>query len=134
MRLQDYRAPVKVRLAAFWASLMFCYVYADFFGLFVAGRLGEMNRGIMNPLGPATPGVLLGASIMLAVPALMVSASLVMRPTLNRWANIVLGLVYAAIILLTMIGAPLFYLFFGTVEVALSLIIVWHAWRWPREA
>ncbi len=134
MKLQDYEAPLTVKLAALWASLMFCYIYADFFGLFVPGRLGDMNQGIINPLGPATPGVMLGVSIMLAVPALMIFAVLVMRPAVNRWANIVLGLVYAVIIALTMIGAPLFYLFFGAVEIGLSLLIIGHAWRWPAEA
>src|SRR5215472_14524740 len=27
----------------------------------------------------------------------------------------------------------LYYLFFGTIEVACASLIVWYAWRWPRE-
>jgi hypothetical protein len=30
MALEDYRVPVKLKLSALWASLMFCYIYADF--------------------------------------------------------------------------------------------------------
>jgi hypothetical protein len=134
MGFEDFKPPVKLKLAALWASLMFCYIYADFFGLFVPGRLEGMNRGIMNPLGYATPGVLLGTSAMMAVPSLMIFAALVVRPKINRWMNIVLGLVYAAIIVLTMIGAPVFYLFFGAIEVGLGLAIAAYAWRWPRVA
>ena len=131
MALEDYRVPVKLKLSALWASLMFCYIYADFFGLFSPGQLADMNRGIIHPFGPTTPLILLGTSIMMAVPSLMVVAPLVLRPAIARWTNLVLGPVYGLIIVLTMVGAPPFYLLFGAVEVALSLLIAWYAWRWP---
>jgi hypothetical protein len=134
MQLQDFNPPVKLKLSALWAALMFCYIYADFFGLFMPGRLASMNQGVMSPIGPATPHLLLGTSIMMALPSLMVFACLVMPPTINRWVNCVLGVAYGVIILATMIGAPPFYLFFGSVEVALSLGILWSALRWPRVA
>jgi hypothetical protein len=51
-----------------------------------------------------------------------------------RWTNIVLPLLYAAIVVLTMPGSWAFYLFFSTIEMVLSLVIVWYAWRWPRTS
>lgn len=42
MALEEYRAPTKVKLAALWASTMFCYIYCDYFGLYVAGTVNEM--------------------------------------------------------------------------------------------
>ncbi|MEO5973526.1 MAG: DUF6326 family protein [Sphingomicrobium sp.] len=134
MDYEDHKVPVRLKLAALWAALMFLYIYADFFGLFRPGQLGDMNRGIIHPFGPATPALMLGVSLMMALPSLMVFAPLVMPPAVTRWANVVLGLVYGAIIILTMIGAPLFYLFFGVIEVALSALIVRYAWTWPRTA
>ena len=134
MALEDYRVPVKLKLSALWASLMFCYIYADFFGLFSPGQLADMNRGIIHPFGPTTPLILLGTSIMMAVPSIMIVAPLLLRPAVARWANLLLGPVYGVIIVPTMVGAPLFYLFFGTIEVMLSLLIAWYAWRWPRIA
>ncbi len=124
---------MKLKLAALWASLMFCYVYGDYFGLYVPGKLGGMLAGTMAPLGAVTQGVLLGTSAMMAVPALMVCLSLLLRATISCWANVTLGLVYAAIMLMTMPGAWRFYVFFGVIEVLLSLAIVWTAWRWPRQ-
>lgn len=131
--LDDPKVNVKLKLAALWASLMFCYVYGDYFGLYVPGKLAGMLAGRMDPLGAVTQGVLLGTSAMMAVPALMVCLSLLLRPVPSRWANVALGLVYAAIMLMTMPGAWTFYLIFGVIEVALSLAIVWTAWRWPRR-
>lgn len=132
--LTDYKAPAKLKLSALWASTMFCYVYGDFFGLFRPGRVMAMNAGNIGPLGEATPGVLIGVSLMMAIPALMVFLSLALPPFLCRWLNIALGLAYSAIMLLTMQGAQPFYLVLGGIEVALTLGVVWVAATWPRQA
>ena len=131
---EDFKVPVKLRISALWAAAMFCYVYADFFMLHEPGRLAHMNEGILAPFGPATPAMMLGVSVMMVIPSVMVFLSLVLPPSANRWLNMVLGAAYTIIIILTMIGAPLFYLFFGAVEVALTSTIVWYGWTWPRNA
>lgn len=132
--LEDYQAPTKVRLAALWASTMFCYAYGDYFGLYVAGTLKNMNKGIMGPLGQSTPGVLIAVSLMMALPSLMIVLSLVFSATLCRWANIALGLVYTAIMAISLPGAEPFYVVLGVIEIALTMTIVLIALRWPRTA
>ncbi|WP_458071663.1 DUF6326 family protein [Rhodanobacter sp. BL-MT-08] len=131
--LEDFRVPVKVTLSALWTAVMFCYVYGDYFGLYVPGQLQGMLAGKMGPLGPTTQGVLLGTSIMLAIPGLMVFLSLALKPVLSRWTNIAMGALYTLIMLATMPGAWTFYIFFGAVEVILTSLVMWHAWRWPRQ-
>ncbi|MET0504934.1 MAG: DUF6326 family protein [Luteibacter sp.] len=130
--LEDPKVGVRVKLAGLWASLMFCYVYGDFFGLFVPGRLRDMIAGNFGPLGPTTQGVLIGVSLLMAVPAVMIFGSLALPATLCRWANALLGIAYTAIMLLTMQGALPFYLVLGVIEVLLSAAIGVYAWRWPR--
>lgn len=133
--LADTKIDVKLKLAAAWTSLIFCYVYGDYFGLYQPGKLDNMLHGRMGPLGEVTQGVLLGTSIMMAIPALMVFLCVVMKPLVSRWTNVLLGLAYAAIMVLTMLGGAWnFYLFFGVVEIALCLLIVRQAWKWPRAA
>lgn len=132
--LHDPPTSPRLKLAGLWASLMFCYVYGDYFGLYVPGKLGGMLAGRMEPLGTVTQDVLLGTSAMMAIPALMVCAALLLPAAVARWASVLSGLAYAAIMLLTMPGAWWFYLFLGVIEVLLSLGIVWVAWRWPRRA
>src|SRR5262245_48647104 len=130
--LQDAKVPVRLKLSALWASLMFCYIYGDYFGLYKPGKLRGMLEGMMGPLGPTTQGVLLGTSVLMAVPAVMVFLSLVLAPSISRWANIVLGVLYPVIMLVTMPGSWAFSFFLGVVEVVLSLAIVTYAWKWPR--
>lgn len=129
--LEDFRAPAKLKIAALWASTMLCYIYCDYFGLFVPNALAAMNSGKLGPLGPATPGMLVGVSVMMAIPSIMVFASLVLPPRLDRWLNFVLGVIYSAIMIVTLPGAPPFYWLFALVEIAMTLAIAWVAWTWP---
>ena len=130
--LQRAVVPTQFKIAALWAAMMFCYVYGDFFGLYSPGTLADMNMGKMGPLGVASDGVLVGVSLLIAIPSLMVFLSLVLPPAINRWANIVLGLIYPIPVLLTVLGSPPFYMMLSGIEIAINLVTVWYAWTWPR--
>jgi len=44
--LDDIKIHVKVKLSALWASVVLCYIYGDYFGLYVPGILhGNAGRG-----------------------------------------------------------------------------------------
>lgn len=129
--LADQPVQPRHRLSALWAALMFCYVYGDYFGLYVPGKLAGMIAG-SGPIGPVSQASLSITAALLALPGLMVALSLLLPATLCRWASIVLGLFYAVVVGLTMPGAWQFYLMLSTLEILLSLGIVATAWRWPR--
>ena len=131
--LEKTKLDVKIKLAALWTSVMFCYIYADYFGLYVPGALQSMLNGKMGPLGPTTQGVLLGTSLMMAIPSVMIFLAVALKPGLNRWLNIIFGVMYTLIILITMWAGWRFYIFWGVIEVALTLLVVWYAWKWPRH-
>ncbi|HET6330050.1 MAG TPA: DUF6326 family protein [Holophagaceae bacterium] len=132
--LEDFKVNVRFKLSGLWASLTLCYLYGDYFGLFPPGALRSMLDGRMGPLGPTTQGVLLGTSALLAVPCVMVALSLLLTPRVNRVVNFVLGVVYTLVMAVSMPGSWLFYQFFGVIEMALTLAIVWQAWKWPKAA
>ena len=124
---------MKIKLAGLWAATMFCYLYGDYFELYVPGKLASMLDGKILPIGATTQEILVGTSCMLAIQAVMVFLSLVMKPTINKWMNLVFGLVFAAITLLVIThGGWVFYKLLGALEIALLLGIVWYAWNWPR--
>jgi hypothetical protein len=128
--LEDLKINVKIKLSALWASVMFCYIYADYFGLYKPGKLQAILNGEFFGL-PTTQGVLLGASLMLAIPSLMIFLSVALPPVFDRWLNIVAGALYTAIILKTM-WVWAFYIFYGVIELSLTSLVVWYAWRWPK--
>jgi len=132
LQLEDASIPVKIKIAALWASVMFCYVYGDYFDLYTPGKLQEMLEGKMSS-EVVTQKKLLGTSIMMAIPSLMVFLSIALVPSISRWLNIAVGFFYAGIMaLIFSYGGWAFYMFFAAVEVILTLLIVWYAWRWPR--
>ena len=131
--LDDIKVHVKLKISALWASAMFCYVYGDIFWLYKPGKLQEMLEGKMAPFGPVTQGVLLGTSVSMAIPAVMVFLSLALKANLNRRVNIIVGVLYSLFVLITMPGAWAFYLFFGSVDILLTALIVWYAWTWPEH-
>ena len=133
MNLDDRRIHVKLKLSALWMSVMLCYIYGDFIGLFKPGKLQAMLAGRM-PLGLVTQGVLVGMAVVMAIPSVMVFLSLVLPPRVNRWTNIVFGAIYTLIMVFSMPGAWIFYLFFGVIEIVLTALIVWYAWTWPRTS
>jgi len=130
--LDDYRLPVKIKLALMWTALMFLYIYNDYFSLYLPGTIADMTAGRIGPLGPATPGVLIGVSIMLAAPSLMIVLSAVLPPVISRWLNVLLGFGYTAIQMMTFPGSPPFYQIVVGLEVALTLAVIWTALKWPR--
>jgi hypothetical protein len=76
---------------------------------------------------------MLAISLMMVAPALMIALSLLLPAVLSKWLNVLFGLLYAAILAMTLPGAPLFYLGYGAIEIPLSLAIAWIALAWPKR-
>ena len=132
-KLENMSINIKTKLSALWVALMLLYIYADHFSLFRPGQLKEMMEGLMGPF-PVTQGSLLTASILMIIPAVMVFLSLTLRPTVNRWANITLGVLYTFVNISNLIGETwIYYIVSGVVEIAVTLLIVWYAWKWPNS-
>jgi hypothetical protein len=130
IEMEDVKINIQMKLSALWVALMLLYIYADIFKLFMPGEIEKMISGRQGPL-PTTQGSLLTASILMIIPAVMVFLSLTLRPKVNRWANIILGILYTVVNVSNLIGETwAFYLFFGVVEIMLTFLIVGHAWKW----
>ena len=127
---EDVKIHVKMKLSALWAALMFVYIYCDIYSLFRTGQLEEMMSGRMGPF-PVTQGSLLSASILMMIPAVMVFLSLTLKPKINRWVNIILGVLYTFVNISNLIGETwVYYIFSAVVEIVLTLLIVGYAWKW----
>ena len=131
--LETYRPPTPIKLALLWAALMFLYIYNDYFSLCLPGTIADMTAGRIGPLGHASPQVLVGVSMMLAIPSLMIFLSVALPTLVSRWLNVALGVAYTGIEGMTFQG-PLFYQIIVGFEIILTLLVVWYALKWPRNA
>ena len=132
--LEDVKINVKIKLSALWVAVMLCYLYGDVFGLYKPGLIEEIIAGEVAGM-QITQVWLLGVVILMVSPSIMVFLSLTLKVKANRWANIILGIVYTGVMLYTMLmpGVWAYYIFLGIVEVALTALIVWYAWKWPKQ-
>ena len=132
--MKEYEVNIKIKLAALWTSVTFLFIYGDYFELYTPGKVDSLITG-ENILD--SPMILLIASGVLAIPSLMIFLSLILKPNLNKWLNVVFGVVFTIMMLLIAIGSLTpwysFYVFYAVLESILTATIVWKAFKWPKE-
>jgi hypothetical protein len=134
---EDVKINVKIKLSALWVAVTFLYVYADIRAFFEPGVIEQIIAGEFASVGiTATQALLLGL-ITMTPSSVMVFLSLTLRANANRRLNIILGVFYTGLVLITQFGiimdTSVNYLVSGIVEVALTVLIVWYAWKWPKQ-
>lgn len=117
---------VRIKLSALWVALMLTYLLGDvlriFSGDFEAAEVAGME---------ASQGLYLGMATLFVLPIAMVFLSLVLPYQVNRWANIVLAIVFS---LINLVGLPtypsLYDKFLIVVGLVFNVLTVWYAWKW----
>ncbi len=132
--LEDFKINIKIKLALLWISVTFLYIYGDYFELYVPNKLSGIIDGNSNLDSPVK---LFLASMLLAIPSLMICLSILLKPAVNKWLNIVFGVFFTAIMLLIAIVSiepwRTFYVFYAIVESVLTSLIVYTAFKWPKK-
>jgi hypothetical protein len=96
-------------------------------------RLVDLEAGEIGAF-PVNQSFLLGTTVYVVIPSLMVFCALILRSRVNRTANIALAIVYALTIIAGAIGEWNYYILGSAIEVALLAAIVYYAWAWPKAA
>ena len=131
--LEDAKINVKIKLAALWLTVNLLYIYVDVYSFFRPGIIEDAIAGKVWEF-QITQVWLLGVIILMTIPSLMVFLSLVLPAKVNRWTNIIVGILHIVLALGTTIGESwAYYIFASIVEAVLLLLIVWYAWKWPKE-
>ena len=132
--LENAKVNIKIKLAFLWTSVTLCYLYGDYFELYTPDKVNSLITG-NNILD--SPLSLLIASIVLAIPAVMVAASIFLKPKINRILNILFGTLFTLIMLIIGFLSThewyLFYVFLAFLESIITATIVWIAWNWKKE-
>lgn len=123
------RMDPKALLSTLWIAVMINMLAADILSLYIPGALDELAQTAGNtPIAQ----LMLGGAIMMELPIVMIILSRVLHRGVNRWLNIVVGLI--TIVFVVGPGATYpHYVFIATVEVVCLLLIIWNAWKWPAS-
>lgn len=130
--LKDIKVSLNLKLASLWASMLFLYIYVDYFALYMPGKIEDILKSRVFKFD-ITQGFLLAALISVTIPALMIFLSVVLPAKINRWTNISIAAVYIPFSLFNLAGEAWMHMVFGAViEVVLLCLIICYAWKWPR--
>ncbi|MCB9155997.1 MAG: hypothetical protein H6645_02630 [Caldilineaceae bacterium] len=131
--LEEIKLNVKVKIAALWASFMFLYIYVDYFHLYMPGSLEGILAGKVFVFD-ITDVFLMIAMTFVIIPAMMIFLSVALSAKGNRWTNIIVATLYIPYMLFNLAGEAWMHMVLAAaVEVVLLLLIIWYAWRWPKQ-
>jgi len=131
--LEDIKAPVRVKLAALWATLMFVYVYVDILSFYKPGVIEDILAGTVWKL-EITQAWAFGALGLMTIPILMVFLSLVLPAQANRMTNIIVASLYVVVSVGNAVGEhwAYWFAFAALVEVVVLALVIWYSCTWPR--
>jgi hypothetical protein len=129
---QGYWINPRIKIAALWTSMLFIFAYVDLFSLYRADVRADLEAGKMFAF-TIGQGFLLGVTIYIVLPSLMLFLSLVLSARVTRIANLVAAVLYAVTIAGSAIGESNYYYILGSLtEAALLAGVVYYAWTWPK--
>jgi hypothetical protein len=131
-KLEPSNVSVRIKISALWTSMLFSFAYVDLFSLYRPDFRADIEAGEIAGF-TINQSFLLGTTVYVIVPSLMVFLALVLRPRVARIANIALGILYAITIIAGAIGEWSYYILGSALEVALLVTIVYYARTWPKE-
>ena len=131
-KFEPFHVNVRIKISALWASMLFVFAYVDLFSLYRPNVRADLEAGEIGGF-TVNQSFLLGTTLYVVIPSLMVFGVLVLRPRVNRIANIALSAVYALTIVVGATDEWAYYILGSLIEVALLAAIGYYAWTWPRE-
>ena len=133
--LEDPKINIKIKLSGLWASILFLFIYVDYFGLYIPGVMEKIIEGEVAHTGiQVTQIFLLLVITLMMIPSLMIFLSLALKAKTNRLTNIIVGTFKIIVVAAGMIGETwIYYIFASVVELVLLSLIVWYAWKWPAH-
>ena len=128
----------KIKIAILWVFVAVSFSALTMLALLMPGGIEQIMAGETGEFGPITEGVLFFFAIFWLIPLTMAFLSLTLKNSANRWTNIIVCLVWAAIGIFDVGDA----LNRGWLTVSLvsfsktvaSALIIWYAWKSKQKA
>jgi hypothetical protein len=109
------------------------YIYCDVFTLHDASYLEAFLSGEAGGM-KITEAFLLTFAFVMQVPMIMIPLSRFLTCTLNKYFNIVAGLITTSIHAYTVsMGGTLYFMFFSFFEISTGLLIIYLAITWQQD-
>jgi hypothetical protein len=122
----------KTRIAVLWIVLTVNFSAFLFVSLLEPGAIKELletqaNQGTRSPM-----------LVLFFIPFIMAWLSMTLKDSTNRWINLVLSILFAVFFVGEFIryaaaGRPATILVAVFFAFVVDILIVWYAWKWPKQ-
>ena len=133
----------KIKISVLWLVFECGAIVTPILELYLPGFAEDLVAGEVGG-SPITPELILVLAIGTLIPPIMAFLSLVLKDSMNRWANIIVGVVFAGIALvlgpIASLAGTLPYAYYayailiGIVQFVATALIVWYAWKSKQKA
>ena len=126
---------VRIILSGLWVARMLSSLQGDSTRFHDPVALKELVAGTTEIT--VTNEMLLVLSIILAVPIFMSFLSLTLKDKANRWANLIIGVFFVVwelvFLIFVYLQDPAYEIFWGIAYLVFVALVVWYAWKWPKQ-
>lgn len=122
----------KIKISVLWLFAAVAFLAHQILVLLEPGTIAQIMAGEVEgvKIGPA---LILAFALLMLVPLVMAFLSLTLKDSMNSWANIIVGAVFAAIWFVGVVDAVALSVWGGALltlsAVVASALIVWYAWK-----
>lgn len=133
MKIFEWDGNRKNLLPLLWVFLTVNYIYCDVFTLHDAKYLEAFLTGEVGSM-KITEGFLLTFAFVMQVPMIMIVLSKLLTFKLNKYANIIAGIITTTVQVFTVsMGGTLYFKFFSFFEIFTGLLIIFLAATWKPK-
>jgi hypothetical protein len=128
----------RVRLSVLWLFSDIAFVAHSLLTFLKPGVVDQIRAGNIEGLR-ITPEILFLYAIIFLLPLVMAFLSLTLKYSINRWANIIIGIVGVVLSLIGLseelsLSQPYaFAILIWITKIIVDALIIWYAYKWPKE-
>lgn len=119
---------MKVKLSTLWLVVMLNMIFADIYSIMIE----LVNKNTLGDMPGEVKTVMAIAAIITNVPIMMIFFSRILSYKINRWMNIVAGILTIIYVIGGGSTTP-HYIISATIEILLLMTIIWYAWKWTKS-
>jgi drug/metabolite transporter (DMT)-like permease len=124
----------KMRISVLW----FFVVVSDLANVLMSLAYPGVMEELMTAGESMGPELMFAGAIVILIPLVMAVLTLTLKDSMNRWLNIILGLVFTVIyfgnfVELSTTMPAAYILLLSIAGFIAPALIVWYAWKWPKQ-
>ncbi len=122
----------RIILSGLWVAAVLTYHMGDVYRI-ISGDFTKAGGDFAGKMGgmQVPQGMMLGIAIFMVIPIVMVVLTLTVQYPVNRWANIIVAIIFFVFVLIQLPTYPSAYdKFLLIVSLVFNALTVWYAWKW----